>query len=317
LARYSANGKIIVSLAVRFRSLLTLSAWLLLIMLPALAISKPFVVTTTPSLAQIAEAVGGIDIHVESLMRVGQNPNILIPRPSHVQTLSKASLLFSVGFGLESNWLPTLIRLSNNADIVPGMSGYFSGDGAIEAIGVPRGMTSTAMQQWSHETNPYWWLDPESGINVALALAIRLGEIDPVNAERYRFRAIAFAQAVSKELPRWRDYMQLYTSPIITYHNTYVYFMRAMHIELAGFIEPKSGIEPSTRHLSHLIDTIRKKKVRLLWVEPYNNRAVARRLADAAGIRLMVLPDAVEGYGLKGYIGMFDRMVQRIARWSQ
>jgi len=308
---------IIEHIPLRHNQLLFLSIWVLLITLPEQAISKPSIITTTPALAQIAQAVGGIDIQVTSLTRVGQNPNIFIPRPSHVQALAKANLLFSVGFGLERSWLPTLIRLSNNAGIAPGMTGYFSGDDAIDAIGVPLGMVSTALQQWSPDINPYWWLDPELGIKVALALSIRLGEIDPVNAERYQTRAATFARAVANELPRWRDYMNIYTGPIITYHNTYVYFMQAMHIELAGFIEPKSGIEPSTRHLSRLIDTIKQKKVRLLWVEPYNNRAVARRLADAAGIRLMVLPDAVEGYGLKGYIGMFDRMVQRIARWSQ
>ncbi len=301
----------------RCNSMFIIWAWALSLMLPAQVIAKPLIITTTPTLAQIAEAVGGIDIQVKSLTRVGQDPNNLVPRPSHVHDLSSASLLFSVGFGLESRWLPTLIRLSANANIAPGMSGYFSGDDAIEAIGVPLGMTSTSMQQWSPDINPYWWLDPELGIKVAVALAVRLGEIDPVNAERYKVRAAKFASAVNKQLPRWRDYMNIYTGPIITYHNTYVYFMQSMHIELAGFIEPKSGIEPSTRHLSQLIDTIHQKKVRLIWVEPYNNRAVARRLADAAGIRLMVLPDSVAGYGLKGYIGMFDRMVQRIARWSQ
>ena len=291
--------------------------WMLLSMVPSRIESKPLIITTTPSLGQIAEAVGGIDIQVHSLTQVGQDPNTFFPRPSHVEKISTASLLFSAGFGLESNWLPTLITLSANANIAPGKTGYFSGDDIIEAIGVPRGMTSDSMTKWSPDKNPYWWLDPELGIKVALALAIRLGEIDPVNAENYRLRALEFTTAIANELPRWRDYMNIHTGAIITYHNTYVYFMKAMHIELAGFVEPKSGIEPSTRHLSKLIDIIHQKKVKLIWVEPYNSRIIARRLADEANIRLMVLPDSVEGYGSEGYIGMFEKMVERIARWSQ
>jgi len=291
--------------------------WMFFTATSAHADSKPLIITTVPALAQIAEAIGGIDVDVQSLMLVGQNPNTFFIRPSHIRYLSKASLLFSVGFGLESSWLSTLIHLSDNAKVVPGMEGYFSGDDAIEAIGVPRGMTSNTMEQWSSGTNPYWWLDPELGIKVALALAIRMGEIDPVNAERYQQRVGVFVAVIHHELPRWRDYMNLHTGPIITYHSTYVYFMKAMHIELAGFVEPKSGIEPSTRHLDNLVDIIHAKKIKLIWVEPYNSRATARRLADAAGVRLMVLPDAVKGYGQEGYIGMFDRMIERIARWSQ
>lgn len=292
--------------------------WMLLFASTAAqADSKPIIITTMPALAQIAEAVCGIDAEIKSLMLVGQNPNVFFIRPSHIRGLAKADLLFSVGFGLESSWLSTLIKLSGNKKVTPGMEGYFSGDDAIDAIGVPRGMTSETMLQWSSDTNPYWWLDPELGIKVASALAIRMGEIDPVNAARYQLRADKFAAAINNELPKWRDYMNLHTGAIITYHSTYVYFMESMNIELTGFIEPKAGIEPSTRHMEDLVDLIHEKKVKLIWVEPYNSRAIAKRLADAAGIRLMVLPDSVNGYGAEGYIGMFDRMVERIARWSQ
>jgi len=291
--------------------------WMFSITPSAHAGSKPVIVATMPALAQIAEAIGGIDVEVQSLMLVGQNPNIFFIRPGHIRDLSKADLLFSVGFGLESSWLSTLIKLSKNPKVEPGMEGYFSGDDAIEAIGVPRGMTSDTMEQWSTGTNPYWWLDPELGIKVALALAMRMSEIDPVNAERYQQRASAFTADIRNALPRWRDYMDLHTGAIITYHSTYVYFMKAMNIELAGFVEPKSGIEPSTRHLDDLVDIIHQKKIKLIWVEPYNSRAIAKRLANAADIRLMVLPDSVAGFGAEGYIGMFDRMIERIARWSQ
>ena len=279
--------------------------------------AKPLVVATVPALGQIAEAIGGIDIQVIVLSKIGHDPKVFSPRPGHSRAVARADLLFSVGFGLEDNWLPSLIKRSDNEQIAPGSDGYFSGAQAIEHIGVPRGMSSKAMTQWSPDKNPYWWLDPELGIKVAKTLAIRMGEIDAVNAQRYLQRASLFVNAVSRALPRWREIMNIHVGAVLTYHNTYVYFMDTMGIELAGFIEPKSGIEPSTRYMTSLLKVIEQKQVRLIWVEPYNNRAIAKRIADEAGIRMMVLPDAVEGIGTEGYIGMFDKMVERIARWSQ
>jgi len=290
---------------------------LLFSLAPGIATGKPVIVCTVPALGQLAQAVGGHDIEVRVLTGIGQDPNVFSPRPGHARALNDANLLFTVGFGLESGWLPSLIRLSRNKKIVPGSDGYLSGSHAIEAVGVPRGISSAQMRNWSPDKNPYWWLDPEMGLKVAKILAIRLSELDTVNAARYMQRLIELEHAINEALPRWRDYMQIHTSPVITYHNTYVYFMKAMNIELAGFIEPKAGIEPSTRHLGELIKTIHEKQVELIWVEPYNNRAIAKRLADAAGIKMMVLPDAVEGIGLEGYIHMFDIMIERIARWSQ
>ena len=299
----------------RLTTALALLIFMLSFSTPATA--KPLVVVTVPALAQIAEAVGGIDIHVKSLTSIGHDPNVFSPRPGHARALSNANLLFTVGFGLENSWLPSLIKRSGNMKIIPGSEGYFSGGDAIEAIGVPRGMSSTEISKWSPDKNPYWWLDPEMGIKVANTLAVRLSELDAVNAERYLHRAAKFEQAVKERLPVWRDYMNIHTGVVITYHNTYVYFMESMHIELGGFIEPRSGIEPSTRYMDNLLKVIKEKNVKIIWVEPYNNRAIAKRLAGAAGIKMMVLPDAVEGYGTEGYIGMFDIMVERVARWSQ
>ncbi len=289
----------------------------LLLLFASAAIAKPTVVATVPALGQIAQAVGGTDINVKTITSIGHDPNVFSPRPGHARMLTQANLLLTVGFGLESSWLPSLIELSHNDAIIPGSVGYLSGGDAIEAIGVPRGMNSQQMSEWSPDTNPYWWLDPEMGIKVAKALAIRLSEIDAVNAERYMQRVQKFEQAIYAELPRWRDYMKIHTGAVITYHNTYVYFMESMGIELAGFIEPRSGIEPSTRYMDRLLEIIKERDVQLIWVEPYNNRAIAKRLAGAAGIKMMVLPDSVKGYGTEGYVGMFDTMIERIARWSQ
>ena len=279
--------------------------------------AKPLFVATVPALGQIAEAIAGIDAKVQVLSKVGQDPNVFSPRPAHAYALSQASLLITVGYGLEANWLLSLIKRSGNEKIYPGTDGFFNGADAIEAIGVPRGMVSKESISWSPDKNPYWWLDPEMGIKVAKLLAVRMGEVDPVNAARYMQRSKLFVQAVSDAIPEWKEIMAIHVGTVLTYHNTYVYFMDAMGIDLAGFIEPKSGIEPSTRYMDHLLNVIRDKDVRLIWVEPYNNRAIAKRIADEAGIRLMVLPDAVEGSGTEGYIGMFNKMVERVARWSQ
>jgi len=273
--------------------------------------AKPLIVATVPALGQIAEAIGGFEVDVKVLTKVGHDPNVSPPRPSNADPLTHADLLFLVGFDLESRWLPALIKHSGNENIMPGAAGYFSGALASKLIGVARG-ASSAQVDWAPGQNPYWWLDPEQGVKVARILAIRLSEIDAVNAKHYRQRAEIFADAVNKALPSWHQAMNKQTGAVLTYHNTYVHFMNAMNVELAGFIEPKSGIEPSTRHMSHLLDLIQQKQVKLIWVEPYRNKALAKRIADESGIRMVILPDAIKGTGTKAYIGMFDQMVKRI-----
>ena len=288
-----------------------------MLLMPSVSGAKPVVVATVPALGEIAKVVGGqyVDVHV--LTRSGQNPYVFFPRPSHVDILEKADLLFAAGFGLEGQWLPSLLQLAENSRIVPGSIGYFTGEEAIQTIGTLRGMTSKSLKTWSPDENPHWWLDPKNGIKAAALLAIRLGEIDPVHEREYLNHAISFRSAVLRALPEWIQRMESLKGPVLTYHNTYNYFIKAMDVELAGFIEPKAGIEPSTRYLSNLIEQSRDKDIAMIWVEPYHEGAIAKRLASETGIRLISIPDAKAGNSSNGYIDMFDKIVLKIERWSQ
>ncbi len=285
--------------------------------IPVLSDAKPIVVATVPALGEIAKAIGGNHIEVHVLTRSGQNPYVFFPRPSHVDTLEKANLLFAAGFGLEGQWLPSLLLLAENPQVMPGSIGYFTGEEAIQSIGTLRGMTSKSLKKWSPNENPHWWFDPENGIKAAALLAIRLGEIDPVHEGEYLNRAISFRTDVLQALPEWRRRMKSLKGSVLTYHNTYNYFMKAMDVELAGFIEPRAGIEPSTRHLSNLIEQSHNKGIAMIWVEPYHEGAIAKRLAKETGIPLISIPDAKTVNRENGYIEMFNKIVLKIERWSQ
>ncbi|MES0371294.1 MAG: metal ABC transporter substrate-binding protein [Mariprofundaceae bacterium] len=285
--------------------------------MPVNAHAKPIVVATVPALGQIAQAIGGPNIKVHVLTRAGQDAHVFYPKPGQADVLSRADLLISAGFGLEGQWLPSLLKLVKNPKIRLGSKGFFTGEDAIEAVGVLRGMSSKSLKKWSPEENPFWWMDPENGIKVATMLALRLGEVDPVHEGDYLARAEDFSWLITRAIPRWKQKAAALKGPVITYHNSYNYFIKAMDIELAGFIEPMPGIEPSTRHLDTLIRQVKEKRIAMIWVEPYHLGPVARRLAKESGVRLLVLPVATDGRGVDGYMGMFDKIVLKIERWSQ
>jgi ABC-type Zn uptake system ZnuABC Zn-binding protein ZnuA len=300
-----------------FKPLFRCTIALLVLFAPAISHAKPIVVATVPALGELARAVGGNHIDVHVLTRSGQNPYVFFPRPSHVDIMEKADLLFAAGYGLEGQWLPSLILLGENPKVVPGATGYFTGEQAIQTVGTMRGMTSKSLKKWSPDENPFWWLDPNNGIKAAALLAIRLGEIDPVHEMDYVNAARALRSDILKALPEWRLRMKSLKGPVLTYHNTYDYFIKAMDVELAGYIEPLAGIEPSTRHLSNLIEKNSNQGIAMIWVEPYHEGAIAKRLAKETGIRLISIPDATAGTGSNGYIDMFNKIVLKIERWSQ
>jgi len=266
------------------------------------------IVATIPALAQMAKAVVGEHGQVVSLAKVGQDPHFVPGKPTLARHLAKADVLVSVGLALESGWLPPLIELSRNTTIQSGSAGYFAGSDYIEVIG-HKGKTDRSMGDVHPEGNPHWWLDPIRVATVAQALAQHLATLDPDHESDYINNANAFAKTLHQLVETWQP--QLKSTPsIITYHDSYRYFTDRFSIQVVGFVEPKPGVEASTRHLDDLVGMIKSHGVKQMWVESYHMGRVADRVASLSGARIIVLNDAVEGSDGKAYIHMIERMLQ-------
>ena len=278
----------------------------LILVTPYQAIAKMQLVASTPALGQIAEAVGGDNIEVLVLARVGQDAHFVPPKPTLARHLADADVVLFTGLDLEIGWLPRLIDASRNPAIRPGRPGYIDGSQFLpQVVGKPSGLVTRAMGDVHPDGNPHWWLDPLSGAAVASGLANRFASLDPSKAGVYRKNAADFTAMIKKRMLTWRAVLHG-IGPVVTYHDSFRYFVERFEIQVLGYIEPKPGVEPSTAHLDELIRHMRQDRVHSLWVEPYHNTRTARRVAELSGARLLILPDSVEGHGAAGYLGMFD-----------
>ena len=280
----------------------------MLLLLPAIADAKPYIVATLPALGQIAGAVAGEDGEVKVLAKVGQDPHFVQPKPTLARHLAKADLLVTVGLALEGGWLPPLIELSRNNRIRPGQAGHVAGADAIEVLGVME-KVDRSMGDVHPEGNPHWWLDPLRAAVVASLIAERLVMIDPDHADAYRQRAEDFAKRLQALVKVWKPRLAG-GGAVVSYHDSYRYFSERFSIPVAGFIEPKPGVEASTRHLDSLLTVIGNQHISQLWVEPYHMGRVVKRVAELSGAALVSMPDAVDGEGADGYLAMIELLLE-------
>jgi len=283
----------------------------LLLLMPAIAHAELHIVATLPALGQIAAAVAGEDAEVRVLARVGQDPHFVPPKPTLARHLAKADLLVTAGLALESGWLTPLMRLSRNSRIQHGRPGYFAGADAVKILGAME-KVDRSMGDVHPEGNPHWWIDPLRGGIAAIALAERLAEIDPGHAQAYRQRAELFSQQLQQLVREWQPRMAG-IKPVLSYHDSYRYFSDRFAIPVVGFIEPKPGVEPSTRHLDALLELASTQHISQLWVEPYHLGRIVKRVATLSGVPIITMPDAVDGEGAQGYLAMIKRLLESVA----
>jgi zinc/manganese transport system substrate-binding protein len=297
----------------RHRPLTLLLASLLAAPGPAAAALR--VVTTTEGLAALAREVGGDRVAVQSLSRGVQDPHFVDANPVLAVKLRDADLLVDVGLELEIGWLPPLVNQSRNADIQPGGRRRLTAASAVQVLDVPTGPVDRSRGDLHPGGNPHFLTDPRRGVQVARAIAARLGELDPDGAAGYQARAAAFAGRIDAALAAWRAQLQpLAGRKLFVHHRTLTYFLDWTGLVGAGEMEPRPGTPPPSSHLADLVTLARREGIKACVVENYYDSKSDELVARLIGGTVVRIPGDVGGEpAASSYQAWLDLLVQRIA----
>lgn len=100
----------------------------------------------------------------------------------------------------------------------------------------------------------------------------------------------------------------LYGKKIIAYHKNWIYFTTTFGLTIVDYVEPKPGIPPSARHVSHIIDTIEKENIKALLVASYFEETTPKRIEARTGAKAVIVTMDVWGEpGIDDYFDLVDR----------
>src|SRR5438874_393732 len=100
---------------------------------------------------------------------------------------------------------------------------------------------------------------------------------------------------------------------VVAYHDSWPYFAHRFGLEIDIFLEPKPGIPPSPSHLAEVIAQMKAQKTKAVIVEPYHDRKIAERVADATGAKVVDFaqyPGALPN--TDNYVKLIDALVSRL-----
>ncbi len=294
--------------------------------------AKPLeVVTTTPNLAALVEAVGGSDVRVHSLARPGVDPHFVEARPSFIRLLHSADLLAVVGLDLGAGYIPALVAQARNSAIQPGRPGYFDASVGVDKI-VPAGsgIMARALGDVHPLGNPHYLNDPVEGLRVARRLTERLSQIAPGSRSSFEKNYLSFrdellsklygAEAVktvggrdlatasfqgpasaarllaskSVQPAGWELQSKGYSqAAFVADHNLWPYFARRFGLRQAALLEPFPGVTPTTRHLQKVISQMQEQDIRLILSSTYFRDQYAKKVARETDAHIARMTDQV------------------------
>jgi len=252
--------------------------------------------------ADLAKQVGGADVVVEGLMGPGVDPHLYKATASDVLKLQRAEVILYNGLLLEGRMSDLFVKMARGQRHVYALADALPEDRLIEAE--------------SGHHDPHVWFDVELWSRCVDPVVEAFSKADAARAAAYRERGDAtkarlaelhaWAEAKARELPETRRVL-------VTSHDAYGYFGRAYGFQVVGLQGISTASEAGLADMARLVDFIRQRGVKAIFVESSVSPATIQRIAADARVRIggelfsdaMGTPGQIEhGYDLGTYEGM-------------
>lgn len=290
--------------SVRFMRIRTLFCLTIFVGLTLAASARVKVVATTAMVADLVQQVAGEFAEVEALMGPGVDPHLYKPTASDIMRLQRAQVIFYNGLLLEGRMTDVFTRLARTKRHVYAIT---------EAIPEERLLQP---EDFAGHHDPHVWFDVALWRECVTAVVDAFAAADPANAAAYRRNADA-VRARLTELHAWALEKAAELPPekrvLVTSHDAYNYFGRAYGFTVVGLQGISTAAEAGLADVTRLVDFIRERGVKAVFVESSVPPATIQRVARDSGAKLggelfsdsMGAPGQLEnGYDLGTYEGM-------------
>lgn len=306
--------------------------------------------TTVTDLASIAREIGGAEVEVVSFAKGTEDAHFVDARPSFVKALSGAELYIENGLELEIGWAPVLRRNARNPAVMPGGAGYLDASRAVTVMDVPGGAVDRSMGDVHPAGNPHYLADPVNGLKVAALIRDKLAAMRPGSRGAFdknyeSFKARIGAALVGEKLAGLYDVRKLALladneklqeflagqnqsdllggwlgkcrtfrgAQVVADHNMWPYFAGRFGVRIAGFMEPKPGVSPTTSQLGKVVELMKRQGIQTVITGAYFDPRHARFLAERTGAKVAVLAHQTGAAdGASDYIAMIDHNVSAL-----
>ncbi len=314
---------------------------------------KPLqVCATVPDLGNLAQEIGGDQVKMTVFAKSQEDPHFIEAKPSFIKALSQADLFLQIGMELEIGYTPVLLQNARNSRVLIGAPGYIDCSKVITPLEIPTGVVDRSMGDVHPLGNPHYLLDPLKGLLVARLIRDRLIELRPEKkpffeeryatfnrkigdalvgeklARKYEFEKLTLLYEEGKIEPFLKDQKEEGSlggwlgmmlphrgSKVVGDHNLWPYLARRVGISLVGFLEPKPGISPTTKHLQALVEMMKAERVKVILSSPYFVIRYAEFVSKNTGAKIVPLAHQVGSRpGTDSYIRMVDYNVRELTR---
>ena len=259
---------------------------------------------TLPIFADFVREVAGDHVDVFSLLPPGADPHTYEPKPSDIDRIAGADIIFvnNNELGVEGSILNVIeTNKGENTKLIPFMPNVASP--RADELGDPEITAAEAGD------NPHLWLDPLLAREYAGLVAETLSADDAGNASLFASNLEAYGDRLSQldaDVAAAVDRIPEDDRKLVTVHDAFAHLARRYGLEIVGFLVGGADEDPSPHEIADLTKAIQEQHVPAVFGEPQigpQTRLLAQ-IADDTGVEVCTLYSDTLDDRLPTYIDM-------------
>ncbi len=243
------------------------------------------VVATFSILGNMVKRIGGEHVDVTTLVGPDGDTHVYRPTPADARSVSEAQIIVVNGLQFEG-WLDRLIDASEFRGVR-----VVATDG-IKPIADEHGADGKHAEHDDHKTHDHGTFDPHAWQSLRHAMvyvdniAAALSKLDPGNASAFYRNRGAYVdelEALDLEIRKMVARLPAGSRTVVTSHDAFRYFGRDYGLT---FIAPQglsTESEASAQDVARLVQQIRDRGIRAVFIENVADPRLLERIADETG----------------------------------
>lgn len=251
------------------------------------------VVATIKPLHSLVQAVMGDTGEAVLLINNNATPHGFKPRPSQQRSLQNADIVFYIDDSLET-FMPRIRQ--SLPDTVQTL-----------ALMEQPGLALLALRDASHwqtdgnhdhgRYDPHVWLNPANATAMAIVIATRLAQLDPVQEGVYRENLDSLLQRITRldeELAV--TLASIADKPFVVLHDAFQYFEHQFRLNAMGSVSMNPSQPVSVKQYRDILRMIRDEQILCIFREPQQPGKLIDAIAFDSGIRTGLLDPLGAGF---------------------
>ena len=278
--------------------------------------NKIDVVTTSTMVTDMVKQVGGNRVKVVGLMGPGVDPHLYKPASGDVVKLQRAKVIFYSGLMLEGRMSDLFFRMARAGKKVYAVTESIPENDRLEP------------PEFDGHWDPHIWGNPALWSKCIETVVEGLSSTDPKGKEYYTKQGIEVKKAYN-DVHKW-GLKRIAALPkeqrvLVTSHDAFNYFGKAFGFQVVAVQGLSTVTEAGLADITKMVDFIKQKNLKAIFVESSVNPAAIKRVSKDAGVKIggELFSDACgkpgdihqshgEKYDVGTYVGMVKHNINTI-----